>query len=428
MPAPTITTESMRRDATVPRVHALLAAATLLFGHSAEHRPLTATRVGSGPVKVLVVGSIHGNETAGRAVLRRLRRAQPPAGVELWLVDSVNPDGVRRGTRQNAHGVDLNRNFAPPLARRRASVRHLLPRPARVLRARVAGGAAARPADPARGHRLLPPAHAAGEPLVRRRSGGRARLRAPRRPPGAHAAELPRHRHELAEPHVPGHERVRGRAAGRAALAGVGAPPRRRGARGGRRQAATAAAVSRPPIVWRKIPFGATRRAQMRALRPPPLRHRQRRAARPEGDRRALHRVGHVQLRLQHVRGQRARRRAARAARRLRPFRHRSRRHDLPAGVIAAHVPPHRRAQRPLHRHRARRLQRRRDPRPPGAAARVAAPHALAPGALRDPPARRHRPRREPVEPLPPRARRRLRTQTHGDFARAAMRRYRGKL
>ncbi|MEO8687831.1 MAG: N-acetylmuramoyl-L-alanine amidase [Solirubrobacteraceae bacterium] len=92
-------------------MHALLAATVLLFGHSAEHRPLTATRVGEGPVKVLVVGSIHGNETAGRAVLRQLRRARPPAGVELWLVSSVNPDGVRRGTRQNARGVDLNRNF-----------------------------------------------------------------------------------------------------------------------------------------------------------------------------------------------------------------------------------------------------------------------------------------------------------------------------
>jgi N-acetylmuramoyl-L-alanine amidase len=96
----------------VPRVLALLAAATLLFGHSAEHRPLTATRVGAGPAKVLVVGSIHGTETAGQAVIARLRRMRPPAGVELWLVSSVNPDGVRLGTRQNAHGVDLNRNFA----------------------------------------------------------------------------------------------------------------------------------------------------------------------------------------------------------------------------------------------------------------------------------------------------------------------------
>ena len=95
----------------MPRVLALAAAASILFGHSAEHRPLRATRVGEGAVKVLVVGSIHGNETAGRAVLAQLRRARPPAGAELWLVDSVNPDGVRRGTRQNAHGVDLNRNF-----------------------------------------------------------------------------------------------------------------------------------------------------------------------------------------------------------------------------------------------------------------------------------------------------------------------------
>ena len=87
------------------------AAALLLFGHSADHQPLRAERVGEGPVKVLVVGSIHGNETAGRAVISRLRRATPPAGVELWLVDTVNPDGVLRGTRQNARGVDLNRNF-----------------------------------------------------------------------------------------------------------------------------------------------------------------------------------------------------------------------------------------------------------------------------------------------------------------------------
>jgi hypothetical protein len=87
------------------------ATASLLFGHSVQDHPLRAERVGEGPVRVLVVGSIHGNETAGRAVLARLRRSTAPAGVELWLVDSVNPDGVRRGTRQNARGVDLNRNF-----------------------------------------------------------------------------------------------------------------------------------------------------------------------------------------------------------------------------------------------------------------------------------------------------------------------------
>ena len=87
------------------------AAAT--FGRSAKGRPLRVRRVDdpAAPVRVLVVGSIHGNETAGHAVVARLRRTPPPAGVQLWLVRTVNPDGVAAGTRQNARGVDLNRNF-----------------------------------------------------------------------------------------------------------------------------------------------------------------------------------------------------------------------------------------------------------------------------------------------------------------------------
>ena len=58
-----------------------------------------------------MVGCIHGNETAGIAVTRRLRELRPPAGTALYLLDTLNPDGVARGTRQDAHGVDLNRNF-----------------------------------------------------------------------------------------------------------------------------------------------------------------------------------------------------------------------------------------------------------------------------------------------------------------------------
>jgi murein peptide amidase A len=34
-----------------------------------------------------------------------------PAGVDLWIVPVLNPDGVALGTRGNAHSVDLNRNF-----------------------------------------------------------------------------------------------------------------------------------------------------------------------------------------------------------------------------------------------------------------------------------------------------------------------------
>jgi murein peptide amidase A len=82
-------------------------------GRSVEGRQIRSVSFGdrSSPVRVLVVGSIHGNETAGHAVIRRLRALARPDGVELTTVRTVNPDGVAADSRQNANGVDLNRNF-----------------------------------------------------------------------------------------------------------------------------------------------------------------------------------------------------------------------------------------------------------------------------------------------------------------------------
>ena len=85
------------------------------WGHSVEDRPITVRRSGdtSSPFKVLVVGSIHGDEPEGMKVVDRLNRQfhKGLKGVDLWTVRSVNLDGIKRGTRKNAHGVDLNRNF-----------------------------------------------------------------------------------------------------------------------------------------------------------------------------------------------------------------------------------------------------------------------------------------------------------------------------
>jgi protein MpaA len=82
------------------------------IGHSVVGRAIVATRVGdpSAPVRVLVVGDVHGNEPAGEAIVARLKRAKPD-GVVLYLVRTGNPDGRAANTRQNARGVDLNRNF-----------------------------------------------------------------------------------------------------------------------------------------------------------------------------------------------------------------------------------------------------------------------------------------------------------------------------
>jgi protein MpaA len=81
------------------------------IGRSVEGRPIESVRAGDrgSPTKALVIGCIHGNECAATAVTRILARASP--AVDLWLVPNLNPDGFASGRRQNAHGVDLNRNF-----------------------------------------------------------------------------------------------------------------------------------------------------------------------------------------------------------------------------------------------------------------------------------------------------------------------------
>lgn len=85
----------------------------IVIGRSVRGRQIVARVIGpdSAPRKILVVGCIHGNECAGTAIVDALARLPAPPGVQLWLVGEMNPDGTAADTRQNAHGVDLNRNF-----------------------------------------------------------------------------------------------------------------------------------------------------------------------------------------------------------------------------------------------------------------------------------------------------------------------------
>jgi protein MpaA len=106
------------------------ASRVVTVGRSVQGRPIAARVAGDAKAarRVLVVGCVHGDEPAGVAITRSLRTATPPPGIALWIVDSFNPDGRAAHTRQNAHGVDLNRN-APARWRPLKGIFYSGPRP-----------------------------------------------------------------------------------------------------------------------------------------------------------------------------------------------------------------------------------------------------------------------------------------------------------
>ncbi|HVR74360.1 MAG TPA: M14 family zinc carboxypeptidase [Planctomycetota bacterium] len=86
------------------------------FGASVEKRPIEGRIIGSGDATYLLLGVIHGNEPLGADLLERFAEhaALHPSlleGKRLVIVPVLNPDGLARGSRTNARGVDLNRNF-----------------------------------------------------------------------------------------------------------------------------------------------------------------------------------------------------------------------------------------------------------------------------------------------------------------------------
>jgi murein peptide amidase A len=86
--------------------------ARVLYARSLAGRSIEAYETGDGGGRrILVFGSIHGDETAGIPIAQRLIAAAVTPGTDIWVVPDLNPDGTALHRRQNRDGIDLNRNF-----------------------------------------------------------------------------------------------------------------------------------------------------------------------------------------------------------------------------------------------------------------------------------------------------------------------------
>jgi hypothetical protein len=97
------------------------------IGRSVEKRPLYAIHVGRGPMRVLLWSQMHGDEPTATLALADLvnyvaRNANDPLvrriteRLTVSAIPMLNPDGAERSRRENATGIDLNRD-----ARKQAS-------------------------------------------------------------------------------------------------------------------------------------------------------------------------------------------------------------------------------------------------------------------------------------------------------------------
>jgi len=87
----------------------------VLLGQSHGQRPIERLRLTRGPVNLLLLGGVHGDEPEGFALVERYVREGGWRALEglasLFVVTRVNPDGCAEGERTNGRGVDLNRNM-----------------------------------------------------------------------------------------------------------------------------------------------------------------------------------------------------------------------------------------------------------------------------------------------------------------------------
>ena len=94
-----------------PETRGILRLESQIYGTSVLGAPLRYIPC-TGRCRLLVVAAVHGEEPETTFLLSRALRAFDKNFASAAFVLCANPDGVTLGTRGNANGVDLNRNFA----------------------------------------------------------------------------------------------------------------------------------------------------------------------------------------------------------------------------------------------------------------------------------------------------------------------------
>ncbi|MDP9193596.1 MAG: murein tripeptide amidase MpaA [Acidobacteriota bacterium] len=85
--------------------------ASSVYGTSVDGVPLTVYLPESGSSKIVILAAIHGDESETTVAVSEALRCLPAGDLQAAVILCGNPDGMLRGTRGNARGVDLNRNF-----------------------------------------------------------------------------------------------------------------------------------------------------------------------------------------------------------------------------------------------------------------------------------------------------------------------------